>query len=172
MNETAANTVKSLLPKLNARELKEVSILATELRNRKGLMGMRAEDELFFYSLSEVLSDRLSIRLPSLMVMKKTSRSAYNKFYEVLDYINEWTDNVMAPHRVTRSLRRKLYLIFTDLVADEVQRLGLPLAFTTLVQQYENLPGIVDQAYPGYAQAGMLHILLTASPEQDADMAA
>ena len=155
-----ADRVKELLPTLSGLELKEIIFMSEFYRERKDAASLDINDELFYITLTEELSRRLSTSFPPLPLLKKNSAKTFKKFLQVSADFNNWIDKVFRDTTVTRLQRRRLYIIAIEIVVSNVENSKVPLSLTSSLNFFVNFPGLFNKSFPGYLESGMLGTLL------------
>jgi len=158
---TPAQQIKQLLIKLTAQELREIELLAEQYRSRKGLGKIRAEDELLYSTLIEVLSYKTKSVYSPFPIFKKNQINLFKKFKDVSLELDFWIKKHFP--NVTRTQKRRLYTIFVELVVDFIDAGPVPLGVKTVINSFQYLPGLIDKSFPGYLEAGVLELLLDIS---------
>jgi len=146
------------LIKLTAQELREIELLAEQYRSRKGLGKMRAEDELLYTTLIEVLAYKTKTVYMPFPIFQKNQITLFKKFKTVSLDLDTWIKDQFPG--VTRTQKRRLYSIFSELVIDFIDSGPIPLSVKTVINSFQYLPGLIDKSFPGYLEAGLLDSLL------------
>lgn len=72
--------------------------------------------------------------------------------------------DLMLSHHASEHLRaaarNALYHACSRIVLEHMRRASIPVTLRTLTQQMANIASIMDDAFPGYANAGLLRIVL------------
>ncbi len=87
------------------------------------------------------------------------SPTLVNQLEASLDLINVFI-NKNAPS-VTKGQRRVLYRVFVRALYSWLIEADIPVNSKTLITNLDKLPGIVDRAFPGYIQAGLLGAIVS-----------
>lgn len=97
---------------------------------------------------------------PFAVMMKRMGQTMHRALTAVIVFV----DQVKVEPRLTEAQKEATYLFLVRLVATNMQRdKELPMTFTTLVQQLEQVGLYVDDAYPGYLRSCQLLVILRAA---------
>ena len=157
----AVAEVKILLPQLSVKELAEVIKLAELIRSKKGFNANRTEEELFYATLEEHLKARLGVKIAPLYKLVQTQELVYKLMIKNLDELDIWVDTHFK--NITKSERKRTYSIAINSVCDYLEFLGVPLGTKPIINNLGKVPGLIDRAFPGYIQNGLLGMLLETS---------
>jgi hypothetical protein len=73
-----------------------------------------------------------------------------------------WFDEVFDPP-LTKIERKWALTVVADLLAESLLERKRPLCLNGMLNAVPDIPGVVDQAFPGYIQSGALRWVLKAS---------
>ena len=113
--------------------------------------------ELLLYGrIQKELKDR-GIFGPNFFTFRNTGQ--YKKFKQAHQRIDEYFDKNMRK-TITKTERVKLYALVASLVISNIRNRELPLVPPLIMSTLLDSSALVDQAFPGYAEAGLLILLL------------
>lgn len=165
MNEIAMNMnidkIVSALPELSAAELDEVHSRLAALRTIGGggrkdkitrEINSFAKDA--YVVISEAMSKRTRVRngMPFSAFTKQTIYES--KFLPAVKVAEE--ANAQWFHQQSKAERMSMLMLYADLVLDFLSDRRMPAVWGSISYALSNLPMIVDLAFPGYAEAGLL----------------
>src|SRR3990172_2624542 len=106
-----------------------------------------------------------SYKAPPLSALRE--RAALHRAVEAFDRVIDQHTDVLQ-----RARRMSYYMFCMRLVLGHMRDVGVPLAPRTLIQQCAHVAIVLDDAFPGYAAAGMLRMVFDrATRDQDRDTA-
>lgn len=119
----------------------------------------RTEDILLYESMKVVLSNKLRTTYKPLPLWLRSFPQTFRLLRKRATLIEEFIE-INFKKKLTRSQKNKLYLIFCNVVANRIELTRVPLSLTSMLSFLNNLPGLVDKAFPGYIQSGMMDALI------------
>jgi hypothetical protein len=152
--------IVSKMPSLTIAELRAVRNLANDLLGQNAPLAppTKTEDHLeqFFWQVHKVLRERgIGCRAWHLFTRTKNYRSFAENFTVVETYIQQYFGNV------TERQRRRLYYIFALTIANWIDdNPMIPLGIRNISINLDQLPGCMRNAFPDYAENGLLPVLL------------
>jgi len=119
-----------------------------------------AYTQAFYDQLRQHLENQCKIPTPPLSVIKKQSPKMYGDVVTCANYLyataEEWnTSKVMRRNYVTG-----VYYLYARLVVDYLRTSKVPVSAKTAVQHSDKFVGMVDTAYPGYVEGGMMDVVI------------
>lgn len=162
MSKSNLDQIKLLLQQCTFEELNDVLINVKYLSNTKGVQFTKSEDVLLHIAISEVLFQRLKVEPVELYILESQNSATYKKLMKVAKDLDYWVDDIFKNTDLTRIKRRMLFSLLTGIVADSIETSEYPLSLTSLLNFFNNLPGIVDKKFPGYLESGLLPQILLA----------
>lgn len=162
----------SKLLNMSQKELKELKAKVTFLLENKPVeVGIKQEGyvQLFLDVLDTSLQRRLLKKVPPLVVLRASTkyRSILSKLYKAVSCLNDWSESALN-RRLNRPEKLTMYSLASELTCDYLNRIGVPINLKTIINCYERFPSLIQSAFPGYIESGLLHIILN-SKEQDID---
>lgn len=114
---------------------------------------------LFYSELTKFLRYNHKIEIIPLEVCKKRNMRIYNDVVAVEESIFSYaTDNM--PNKLTRRQLMGFYRLYCSLISKYVIQCKIPVAAQTILQHKDKFPGLIDRAFPRYAECGILHIAI------------
>ena len=162
--DTSMNDVTEHLADLSSVELQQVIQLAKTLQYTKSAIAESPEVLLFFSTLCEEVTMFSSFENPPLVVFKGRDKKSYGKVIESVSMIQTWANAVDADVQ-TRLKKRNLYAMLAMLVSSYLNDIGVPITLKTLLNSFHKFPSLVDKAFPGYVESGLIHMVLARSRE-------
>lgn len=149
--------VREMLPNLEASELDETIKLCKFFKSQKRAVdrGVLVE-EMFYDEIQKILVKNLRTEPIPFHVMKVRNPKLYTKFMDSTEYLNSYFKRALEPDTCTIPRKKKLFRIFCDLIVKEIKKRGYELSFRTMLNLTEEFPSLLDKAYPGYVQSGVL----------------
>ncbi len=153
MTQETLSQIRPLLSQLTDMELQQVILLATTLRTRAD----KDSDAIVWYNaLSQALLLRVEWRVPPLKVLPDHTQAQIRKTYFSL---TDWFDQVFKPS-LKKIERQWAFQWAAELLADSLLQRDRPLCLNGMLNTTSEIPAIVDQAFPGYIQSGLLRMVL------------
>lgn len=121
----------------------------------------RTGDILLYESLKSVLSRKLNTRFDKIQFWIKKHPRLFGILRKRSDLIEAFIEDNFKKD-ISKIEKNRLYIIFINVVADRIELTRVPLSLTSTLSFLNNLPGLVDKAFPGYIQSGMLDALIQA----------
>ena len=148
-------SIKQLIDQVPIESLQELSdYIAYKQRKPKqqGMNQYKAEDYLLYEKISSALSKLITAPVMPFNTFKRQKK--YAKFLELVEYLDNYADQV-CQKKTTRYQKTKFYRLYISLVADEIiNRTEAPLCMSTIMNNYERFPGLLENAFPGYLESG------------------
>lgn len=153
MSQETLSQIRPLLSQLTDTELQQVILLATTLRTRAD----KDSDAIDWYNaVSQALLSRIEWRVPPLKVLPDHTQAQVRKTYFSL---NDWFDHVFKPP-LKKIERQWAFQWAAQLLAESLLDRDRPLCLNGMLNATSEVPAIVDQAFPGYIQSGLLRMVL------------
>ena len=118
-----------------------------------------AYTQTFYDQLSQLLRP-LRIHTPPLAVLKKTKPKAYADTVSCANVLFAVAEDWNQASTMRRPFVTGVYRLYCKLVIDYLKYLKIPVSITTAVKHSDKFVGLVDNAYPGYVEGGMVNMLL------------
>ena len=157
-----ANEVFMALPHLSGAELRDVHMRASALLSigpKTDVIGpARGEDSFvrdLYIALGDLLQKRICVRSMPFHVFIK--QAAYQQFLPAAQFAEE-ANGQWFPKQ-NKAERLSMVMLYARLVLDDIASRSQPAVWRVISAAVLNLPQIVDQAFPGYAEAGLLGII-------------
>jgi hypothetical protein len=156
MSDNTLSQVKLLLGKLTDEELQQVVLLATALRTKAS-----KDTELvgWYNAISRVLHEKVEWNVPPLKVLPEATQTQLRKSYY---YLLDWLNQVFTPQLTKVETEWALHWC-ANLLAEELIERDRPLCLNTMLNATQEIPGIVDKAFPGYIKNHTLRWVIKAS---------
>jgi hypothetical protein len=151
------------LPKLSQTDLHLLSIRISALKSI-GLPQVRQDfDDMAILDCIQKTMSSGRIDFSSLYDLKYSSqyRTFSRKVPALMDYLSKIT--LVTPVQECGSKRMKKYaatMLGVLLLAENMKELSLPVSSRLVMAQIHRIPAVINKAFPGYAQSGMLHLIL------------
>lgn len=147
------------LPGMEADELRAVHARVTVLL-KTGPKNSRASQTnstpafagVMYSALVDQMALRTGVKYPPFSVFQ--SQPSCQRFLEACQVIEE--ANGMWFPKQTKAEQASMATLYAGLVLDRLSERGSTLVWGTINYWLENVPGLVDDAFPGYAMAGLL----------------
>ena len=154
------NIILNALPSLNKVELEEVIKKASFLEKTKGVRSSGSEEETFYGILTSELVKMFRNKPTAYFVFVKQCN--YNSFKTDFEGTLDYMEIAFKNKRITRPAKLHFYLIATKIIINDFDTSPVPLNLKTLINGFNILPSLIDREFPGYAQAGLLPMILKA----------
>lgn len=159
------------MPNLSEAELRAVQaravfLLKTVPQDRRG--GERRSDGseppepdsefalLLYEAFSALRAERHGTRLPPYDIFR-TRGGGFPAFLAAANSAEDVND-VWFPNQ-TNTERASMVRLYAGIVLDTLQERGTTVVFATISYWLSNLASLVDDAFPGYARAGLLSLV-------------
>lgn len=156
-------TIINSLDALSSEDLKTLKaqvIMKLETKKLTGA-GSTTEDltneSLFYHAVADKLSADYGVKLGNYFIFRKSQ--PYKVFQEAQIQADQYIERSFKGV-VTRTERVKLYGVMVSLVFQNIQNRGKPMVLPFIVHVLKDIPILMEQAFPGYATAGVLEKLL------------
>ena len=131
------------------------------LKIQKGTPGNSVADtsdeSLLYQEIRKVYKSRFGLKLLPLKAFKK--RPGGNNLKVVVTYLDKLSEEVIG--KSTRIDKAWWYRLFIDLSLREMEKENIPLSVHNLLGFYERFPEVLNQAFPGYIESGLLTKILS-----------
>lgn len=152
---SAFHAVVESLPHLTEDELRKVAARVGFLLTCKN-ESSSSDDSLILDCIASALQSR-GIEFSSIAMLRKSS--VYNSFRsEKVPAILAYFDNQNA--KFTRNELRMIISMGVDLLIDALGAQGLGISGRTLLSHSHRIPSVINAAFPGYAQSGILSMIV------------
>lgn len=142
--------IREVLPRLTDDELQQVILLSTALRTRAD---KQSEAVDWYNALCRALLERVDWRVPPLKTLPDHTQQHVRKtYYGLLGWFGE-----AFTQPLKRNERQWVFHWAAHLLCDYLLEKNRPLCLNGLLNAVPELPGIVDLAFPGYCQNGLLY---------------
>ncbi len=150
-----------LLHEMSRKELEDVVIRAKALIDMDKTSiydSIDSPDEEMFY-------DALCDRFPGKKHTFKsfTKRHSYKIYHENFEEVTYYTDVNFG--NIDYDTRLKLNMIMAHALRDYMNKLKMDLTMKSVSHQIKKIDFVMERAFPGYAQAGFLSLLIGLPPE-------
>lgn len=154
---TQQDQLLAALPNLSAEALVRVRDQATILLNIGSKRGVEEQPDEFTAALYDALADELKrrtqVKQPPFRIFS-ASVTFHDKFGPAARVASE--ANAAWFPRQSKAELTSMALLYAQVVVDHLQQRGIPAVWTAIASTLHALPQVMDQAFPGYAQAGLL----------------
>lgn len=151
------DTVVAALPRLTAEEqdrvLERLHVLRSLAPADPGLGRARSGEDEILEAISLVVLRAAGEVAPSVALRRTPQFSGLRSKVPALEAF-------AAEHAPDRTRRRALFALGFDLLRAHLAAIGLPVTARTLMAHAHRLPAALDAAFPGYARAGLLGMVL------------
>lgn len=154
MTASRLDEVIAILPGLSPDEIKIISDRCAVLLAVGGKGKKIAEPPQFAADLYAAITSKLGLGMPFIVFM----RTDYGALFIDAATAAEKKDAEWFPKQ-TRAEHQSICLLYAELIVTHIKSANLPLIWSVITRMVENLPAIVDLAFPGYAAAGLLGVV-------------
>lgn len=112
-----------------------------------------AREALFYETLSTGMYKTNRSKLPPLRVFKAGNH--YKNMQYSLAALDDYLENLLGKSKIQRIQRAKFYQLFFKLTVEDLTRAEIPVNISTVLNTVERFPGLLDNAFPGYARNGL-----------------
>ena len=151
------------LPHLSGAELRDVHTRASALlslgpKTEIAVPASGANDFArdLYVAIADLLHKRTQVRSMPYHVFSK--QAAYREQFLPAAQLAEEANGQWFPKQ-TKSERLSMVMLYAKLVLDDIAARSQPAVWRVISNAVMNLPQIVDQSFPGYAEAGLLGIV-------------
>lgn len=160
--------IASLAPGLSLSELNQAMKLFKKLSDVKSgkqqslnneHAGMNRLDSLFHTNLTKYLLAATGKRPLQLEMLKSTNHSLFMQIVNVRETLDGHLEHwVSKKHR--KNSQSKFYVLYCEVIGEYIiNNTEAPLSLKTMVNMIDSFPGILDRAFPGYVNSGLLHLV-------------
>lgn len=151
------DSIKTELRLLSSEELLELLRLTSAILETKRSKQFPVELEFAYRGLSYPLSLHVKIP-PNLGVLKADMQK---EVVSAIDFLFDWLKSILNGP-VTRTQIQPIFGLFGQLLVEFLQLRQVPLSLVSFVRQTRTIPGLVDQAFPGYISNGLFPLVVDA----------
>lgn len=147
----------SILSTLNQTQLTKVQIRVNHYLSRISLRKeSTTEEDMMYTAFASMLHSTLGVVQPPYWTFKRSSN--YTLFKSNITILLNYTDSSL--YQATRLERLQVYHLYATLLKNFLTDARISLSITTVVRTMPHIPELVEQAFPGYVESGLLrHIL-------------
>jgi hypothetical protein len=142
------------LPHLTQAELQSVKVRIGFLLKVGNQVDVETSTEelLVLDTIVSVLSS-MGLEFPQVHLLKRRSNLQFReKVTNLFKYFNQ--------HKVNRVELHGLLLIGIKLLVDDLKSIGVAISGGTIMRNIGRIPSLVNHAFPGYAEAGLLSMIV------------
>jgi len=164
MAKSKYDLAKEIVPTLTSEQLEGLKHHIDYFAKTKGNSVAnvpRTGDMLLYESLKSVLSRKLKTRFDNIQTWIMKNPRLFKILKSRSDLIEAFIEDNFKKD-ISKIEKNRLYIIFINVVADRVEQTRVPLSLTSTLSFLNNLPGLVDKAFPGYIQSGLMDALIQA----------
>ena len=148
--------VLAALNDLNADELKEIKgAIDYVLANKR--VDAPTTVELLFSAihahLEKTLNAQRSVPFP---VVKQKMKKTYKELVITHDFLNSLLEKKILHRTALKQEKFKLYHLYAWLIVDVLRSMELTININAVINFRDQFPSALENAFPGYAQAGLL----------------
>jgi hypothetical protein len=152
---TELKTVLDTLPKLTADELQRVRSGLAALSSLGGakpiVRGPEDDADWVLLGITSFMQNA-GLDMSGPAQLRGSHFAAFrNKMPALMHFINRAGD---------KNKQRALLHLGLDLLHENMTAIGLAVTSRTLMQHVHRIPGVIDRSFPGYAQAGLLPLII------------
>lgn len=136
----------------SAKALLQDAPLAAEARHQE------RHTEMMWSALTDVFRERAKQQVSPYHVVKKGKLVV--ELRRAVDHIDLLLNEWLAPQRAQTVERFAFYKLFARLTFDWLRRANVPPSPTSLCRNADKFAGLVDNAFPGYVQAGQARLIV------------
>jgi len=148
------------LPSLSIDELHQVRQTCAKLFSASGIKIIEhlpvpndSDIEIMLQGLSEFMRSKSLEFQPAPMLKSVVQYKPFvGKIPSVMIFLKKATTNRVE-------LKALIHIAF-DLLHQDLVAMGLPVSSRTLMQHVHRIPPVINNAFPGYAQAGLLGMIV------------
>ncbi len=116
--------------------------------------------DLFYRQIQSIFSNDLKISLPALAITRKqfpTNGKMVNKVAaEIYAVAVDWN----TERTVKKTYVVSVFNLYARLVIAYLQECKVPTSLKTVLQHSDKFIGLVERAFPGYVEAGLISVVL------------
>lgn len=164
MSTQAYKTIQSLIPKLSNQEKAQVKGLLSFSQTHSSISdpdhGPVVGQDLL-QAMAESLSKEYGVKYPpSLVLLERQNKNVALLAREAEAFLNQHLDACLANGRATKAQRLRFYKLFARLTAEHLRENKIPANLKTILQSHQRFPSLIDRAFPGYSNSGLLDWVL------------
>lgn len=160
-------SVADILQALSGLTLEELQQVNAKLRfllnngNHTDTQQSCADDELMLLAISDFFSGRGLEHVNAGTLKRFTGYKAYKeKMAPISQFLKRAAGDLVHVERLA------LYRTGVELLYTNLSRAGLPVSSRTIMNQIHRIPSILNKAFPGYSQLGLLWLVVRAKERQ------
>jgi len=160
--------IKDRLPKLSGKQLDEVRQFATLLANgpqSKVINDAKDEDvgRMIIQTICDVMKGHGAEFTGATTLLKpQNSKAFYVKVKD--DGLAEFLRNVTKRNKVAM---QALVHLSIELLYSNMHKMKIETSSRTMMNHTHRIPAVLNEAFPGYADAGMLHMVIRAEEKNN-----
>lgn len=165
MSRQTVNEAKTLIDRMNKEQRKEIGdyLAFISLGRKTGgtVQDLKSNRDLGLWG--DALVEALGQALPSLVMSKHVQASVMQQ----LESSSVLAESIISQAAIPASqsyMRNAFYRVLANLLVQHSRSVAkyvkAPLSLKFCLGQADNLAGLVEDAYPGYLQSGMMKVVL------------
>ena len=115
---------------------------------------------LFHDRLKNVLMQQCDIQILPILVIKKRQPKIYQDIKKVTSFLYIISERWNTDKSRTRNFTIGVFHLYCKLVVGYLRQNRVPVSLKTSLQHTEKFVGLVDLAFPGYVENGVIKIVI------------
>lgn len=167
MSSHALTEVLRLVETLSRTELKQVrDKVGSRLAFDLAAQGKASPTESHSRMILEIMIDECARKgIQSQGALSLMQKDAFKRFSHIVEdegiaAFFHTSVNKSGTNSSTRVSERGLIRLTVQLLIEDLMRMGVAVSPGTLMRMIDRAPAVLDKAFPGYAAAGLLHLVV------------
>lgn len=158
--------IDGVLSSCTIQELQAIKVELTLVLNKVQVLLAKenskiqeTDEELFYNCLVSKCKEKLGGYFISFNIYR--NRGNYYKLQEALHSVNTFLSTWYLKGNIgTKEEKVQIYKLYADLLFSYAKEINIPIIVNSLVNCYERFPSLLNKAYPGYVESGLLGLIL------------
>lgn len=146
--------IKSILPSLKEKDLKELIILCNLYIAKK----QKIPESDFYIVVSRFLNVATGIETQALPILKKQNLELFNKILETEASLKRLLKEKYP--ECTKQNRLLFYNLVCEVIYEKINKINVVCTLSTFINFFKEYQVYFDAAYPGYLNSGLLYFLI------------
>ena len=123
---------------------------------------------LFYDRLKTILESECDLHILPLHVIRKRQQKVYKEIEKATAFLYSVSERWNLDKSRTRNFAIGIFNLYCKLVIEYLRQIKVPISLKTSLQHTDKFVGLVDMAFPGYVESGMIKVVILGEKGREA----
>lgn len=151
-------------------EIRQGNYTAVQSRRGAEMEDVQVDEEhvrLFYERLTNILLNQEKLGVAPLNVLRKAQPAIYANVKKVASYLYKLSAEWNEEGDRQRNFSIGVYHLYAQLVVAYLKDCRVPISAKAVLQHQDKFIGLVDRAYPGYVEGGLMRLIVLGEAAPD-----